>query len=120
MKRDNFSPSQQSSHTPKQPPQLIIDLTNSDSDDEDLCNIHYPTVYNMLVELQSELQHLDIMFYEATLTEHGFWYVDQLVGEEARRQLQDELGFPFRVVDQLQSRAARMMRRAQKLKQEEE
>jgi len=73
----------------------------------------------MLVELQSELQHLDIMCYEATLTGHGFWYVNQLVGEEPRHQLQDELGFPSRVASQLQSCAARMMRRAQKLKQEE-
>lgn len=73
----------------------------------------------MLAELHSEFPLLDIVGYRRTLTGNGFWYVNQLVGEEVGHHLRNDLGIPFGIVNQLQSRATRLIRRAQKSKRKE-
>lgn len=62
VKRSDLTPFQHPSYSPIQP--QIIDLTNSDSDDEDISGIHYPSIHEMLIELHSELLLLDIFQYE--------------------------------------------------------
>ena len=73
----------------------------------------------MLVELNKELPYLEVLQYEDELTKNGFYYISQLVGGEVGHCLHDDLKIPLRVVIQLQSRASRLMRRTQKLKQED-
>ena len=98
----------------------VIDLTNFDSDDSgDIRDIHYPHIHDMLVELHSELPELRVMAYEHILTEDGFFRVDQLVDDEVENHMRNELLIPFGVVIQLRRRAERLMRRTEKLKQEE-
>lgn len=118
VKRSSSPPFKRESHPPRQP-QFIIDLTNSDSDDEDLDDVQYPSIHKMLDELDSEFPLLDLARYELGLAENGFFYVNQLVGEEVRHQLQNGLGIPVGVVNQLLSRTTRVMRRTEKSKQKE-
>jgi len=81
--------------------------------------IRYPGIQWMLAELHEEFEDLDFPQYEEVLMRNRFLYVSQLVedSERVRQQLQD-LGFGVGVVNLLVTRAKRMMRRTQKLKQE--
>ena len=117
VKRHNSTPSQHPSHPTKQP-RVVIDLTKSDSDNEDLHGICYPTIHEMLAELHSELPLLGVIQYEHILAENGLLYINQLVGEEIGYQLHDGLGIPFGVIMQLQSHAVQLMRRTQKSRAE--
>jgi hypothetical protein len=123
VKRDQSTPFQLSPS-----PQLIIDLTksnstidltDSDHDNKVLSIIRYPRIHDLLVELDSELPELRIMQYELRLAEGGFLHANQLVDDEVEDYLQNHLFIPFGVVIQLRRRAERLMRRTQKLKQEE-
>jgi hypothetical protein len=97
----------------------VIDLTNSDNDnntsDDD---IRYPSVSAMLVELDREYPALEFVRYQQVLTGNGFVYVSQLAEERVAEQLRD-FWIPVGVINILISRAARLMRRAEKLKQED-
>jgi hypothetical protein len=111
-------------------PPLVIDLTNSDDevndrhgdndDNDQVDRICYPLIHDMLVELDSELPHLGITRYEHILAEDGFMHVNQLVNDNIEHHLWIELSIPFGIVKQLQSRAERLMRRAQKSKVKQE
>lgn len=119
VKRSQSTPSEHPSHAFQQP-RDIIDLTGSDSDDDNnLSDVHYPGIHNMLVELDSELPLLGITQYEPILAANGFLHINQLVDEGIEDQLRAELGIPLGVTTQLRNRAERLMRRTQKLKQEE-
>lgn len=108
----------------------IIDLTGSDDDEDSKDNIldngglggisfaKYPCIHALLTELTRECPELDFMQYEAVLIENGFVYVSQLVGEEVRRQL-EHLGIRFGEMNLILSYAERIVRRTQKLKQED-
>lgn len=100
---------------------FIIDLTNSDdndSGDDDLDGIRYPGIPAMLAELDREYPNLRLTRYEEVLVGNGFAYVSQLAEEGVRRQLED-LGIRVGVINVLLSRVKRVMRRTQKLKQED-
>lgn len=122
VKRSTSTPSRQSGHLTQLHHQPIIDLTATDSDDdhnyEDLDDIRYPGISTMLAELQREYPALTFPRYKAVLTENGFAYINQLIGDKVGGQL-EALGIPIGVVNLLLSRAERLMRRAQKLKQED-
>ena len=116
------SPSTPVQHTssPVQP-HHIIDLTNSDDDDdddEDLEGILYPQIHTLLTELHQEYPDLNFTQYEGVLKRLKLVYISQFVGEQVRERLKG-LGVPFGVVNLLFSRAERLMRRTQKLKQED-
>ena len=103
----------------------VIDLTNSDDgdndndfDNDDLDGIRYPGIPGMLAELEREYPNLHFMQYEEILIGNGFMYVGQLVEEEVRRQLEG-LGIRIGEINLLLSRAKRIVRRTQKLKQED-
>jgi hypothetical protein len=99
----------------------IIDLTGSDdgnSDENDLNDIRYPGIPAMLAELEREYPDLGFTRYEGLLVENGFAYVGQLAEEQVRQQLED-LGIRVGEINLLLSRAKRVMRRTQKLKQED-
>ena len=119
IKRSHSTPFQHLSRPTKRP-RTVIDLTNSSSDDEDLQGLCYPTIHEMLTELHWEFPLLGITQYEQQLTENGLLYVNQLVDKDVGRQLCDELGIPFGVIAQLQSRATRLMCRTQKSRVKEE
>lgn len=100
-------------------PRDIIDLTNSDSDDSDLRHISYPSIHELLRELDRNLPYLDIMQYEHILGVDGFSHVNQLDDDAAEDRLRNGLFIPYAVVLQMRRHAKRLMRRTQKLKQEE-
>lgn len=70
----------------------------------------------MLVELDLAFPLLNIHQHEHVLVGNGFLHVNQLVGGEVGRQLQDVLGIPLGVVIRLQTHAVRLMHRTQKSK----
>lgn len=114
-KRSPSTPLQQASQ-PAQSDQ-VIDLTNSD-DDEDLEGIRYPEIPMILAELHGEYPALRFPEYERELTRNGFVYISQLADERVRKQLED-IGVSTGAINLLLSRAKRLMRRTQKLKQED-
>lgn len=122
VKRSPSTPFRQASRSAQPHPGSVIDLTNSDDDDDDGGDtdgiLHYPNIPAMLVELHEEYSALNFRQYGEVLLENGFAYVNQLVEEEVRQQLVD-LGIPVGVINLLLSRAQRLIRRTEKLKQED-
>lgn len=129
-KRSASPPFQQANDPTQSHTNDIIDLTISDDDDnEDLGgvpststtsiegSIRNPGIPEMLAELHREYKDLNFPQYEGVLMGNGFVYVGQLVEKRVRWQLQ-ELGFGIGVINLLLSRAERVMRRAEKVKQE--
>ena len=131
-KRSTSPPLRQSIDLTESHPVEIIDLTSSDADDNEDLNgasypgismmlagdgIRYPGIPGMLAELDEEYRSLNFPLYQQILIDNGFAYVSQLVNEQVRQQLQD-LGIAIGVVNLLVSRAERVMRRTQKMKQE--
>ena len=97
-----------------------VDLTNSNDDDNDLDGIRYPGIPAMLAELEREFPTLGFTQYEEILIRNGFAYVSQLIEEDldVRQQLGD-LGIRMGEINLLLSRAKRIVRRTQKLKEED-
>ena len=120
VKRRMSTPPQEISCASQLNPQSIIDLTNSDDDDdnEGPDGIQYPDIPVMLNELHGEYPALRFPQYEEILAGNGFVYINQLVEEEEARGQLESIGIPMGVVNLLLSRAGRLMRRTQKLKQE--
>lgn len=138
-KRSTSPPLQQVNNSAQPDPTDIIDLTNSDDDNDDGYDydnfvgarypsipamlaedgIGYPSIPTMLAELHGEYRYLNFPQYQAVLMDNGFLYVSQLIEEQVGLQLQN-LGVGIGVVNLLLSRAKRVMRRAQKMKQEPE
>lgn len=100
--------------TPAQPaptPGPVIDLTG-----ETESNIVYPTVSELLAELDESMPALSFTRYEEQLLAAGFRHVHQLVDSPTVRTTLADLGVPVGIVDEIIERAQRMTRRAVKSK----
>ena len=100
--------------TPAQPaptPGPVIDLTG-----ETESNIIYPTVSELLAELDESMPALSFTRYEEQLLAAGFRHVHQLVDSPTARTTLADLGVLVGIVDEIIERAQRMTRRAVKSK----
>jgi hypothetical protein len=96
---------------PTSPPQPIIDLTN----DHDATI--YPTIGELLGELDEIMPSLGFPRYEERLTSAGFTHAHQVADTPGVRQTFDRLGIPVGIRQEIFEHAARMTRRAEKSKQ---
>jgi hypothetical protein len=95
-------------------PQPTIDLTD-DSDDVDTAI--YPTVGELLGELDEAMPSLGFTHYEEGLSDAGFSRVNQITDTPDVQQSFDQLAVPVGIRQDIFERAARMVRRAEKSKQ---
>jgi hypothetical protein len=92
-------------------PQPIIDLTN----DHDATI--YPTIGELLSELNDTMPGLSFPRYEERLASAGFGYVHQVLDTPDVRQTFDQLAIPVGIRQEIFEHAARMTRRAEKSKE---
>ena len=90
----------------------IIDLI----DEAEETDITYPTVSELLAELDESMPALGFAQYEDRLLATGFAYVHQLMDTPTIRTALDDLQIPVGVVEEIINRANRMVRRATKSK----
>lgn len=99
--------------TPAQPTpdRVVIDLTGEDDPD-----IVYPSISELLAELDETMPALRISQYEDRLFTAGFRHVHQIIDTPAVHAMLENLGIPIGVVEEIIDRASRMTRRAAKSK----
>jgi hypothetical protein len=90
----------------------VIDLT-SEAEEPDTI---YPTVGELLAELDESMPALGFTHYEGQLLAAGFGYVHQLVDLPGVHTTLTNLQVPIGVVDEMIKRAQRMVRRVAKSK----
>jgi len=90
----------------------VIDLTD-EADDLDTA---YPTISELLAELDESMSALGFAQYEERLLAAGFGYVHQLADTPTTRAALESLQVPVGIVEEIIDRAARMTRRAAKSK----
>ena len=104
----------QLTESPSRPPQAVIDLT----DESDRCNTPiYPTVGELLGELDENSTNPGFARYEDRLMDAGFRHVHQVVDTSNVQQDFDRLVIPVEIRHEIFERAARMVHRAEKSKQ---
>jgi hypothetical protein len=91
----------------------VIDLTEETEDDS---NIAYPSIGELLNELDEVLPVLEVLQYEDRLLTAGFNNVHQIVDTPAVHTVLENLGVPAGAVEEIIDRAARMTRRTAKSK----
>jgi len=106
--------------TPTDPPpsphsQLVIDLTSNDTNQPN--TTVYPTIGELLRELDNTVPGLGFTHYEEGLSNAGFSHVHQVTDIPEVHQRFDQLAIPVDVQQQILERATRMTRRAEKSKE---
>lgn len=86
-------------------PQPIIDLTN---DDDRSDTAIYPTIGELLSELDEAMPSLGFTRYEERLSNAGFNYVHQIADTPDVQQTFDQLGIPVGIRQEIFKCAARM------------
>ena len=95
-------------------PRPIIDLTN---DTDHPSTMIYPTIGELLSELDETMPSLGLPRYEERLLDAGFGYVQQITDTLDIRESFDQLAIPDGIRLEIFEHAARMTRRAEKSKQ---
>jgi hypothetical protein len=91
----------------------IIDLTGEVEYDPDII---YPSVNELIAELDELMPVLRFPQYEDRLLTAGFRYVHLIANTPTVRAMLSNLGIPVGIVEEIVDRAGRMMRRAAKSK----
>lgn len=110
----NTTKSVSSPATPQRPPETIIDLTGDRDQHETTI---YPTIKELLTELDEDTANLGFSQYEERLASAGFCRVHQVIDTPDVCKNFDQLGIPAEIGREIFERAARMTRRAEKSKQ---
>lgn len=74
----------------------------------------YPTISELLTELDESMPALGVTRYEGQLLTAGFAYVHQLMDTPAVRATLSNLEIPIGIMEEIIERAGRMTRRAAK------
>ena len=94
-------------------PHRVIDLTNDPEPDART----YPTIGELLHELDGDMLGLDFTRYEEEILNAGFHHIHQVIDRPEVQQSFDRLAIPVTMRQEIFERASRMVHRAGKLKQ---
>lgn len=108
-----LAPTEAPAGTPSLPPPMI-DLTD---DSDHIEAAIYPTIGELLGELDEATPGLSFARYEEELLGAGFGHVHEVVDTPNVQHIFDRLAIPVGIREEIFERAARIVRRAEKVKQ---